>query len=416
MPEQEQFYTVHATDLRIASRVQVLDAILKLGDCTALDISDLIGLSRQTVMKAIRYFVTIGVLEDLGKGSSSAAGGKRPFLYGFTRSLYFLCISFTPRETRLVLYTIGKIRVDTLTLSFPLPDTAKEAIDNAGKLARTLLDKHNIPLQNVRGVSVSASGIVDNETGTLLYNSQRPSWGRDVPLLQYLTPYFAPGTMFFIEKAGKMAARVHLLNPELQNKRAVVFFTDWVMSACLIERRHILSGKNNLIGEVGHMIIFSGDHEQCYCGAYGCAERMCHVSRIRWLMDQARGKYPPSTLEPVKDTLTIPEFFEHSRAGDPLAQYISIGMGWVFGTVLRNICLTFDPDLVIFQGDYAFADQTFKDSLLREVDKFCIARNGSFSLEFDRRPLAELDAEGSFMALAHRYFSSRTLLNGEEES
>ena len=113
--------------------------------------------------------------------------------------------------------------------------------------------------------------------------------------------------------------------------------------------------------------------------------------------------------------MTIPEFFEHSRAGDPLAQYISIGMGWVFGTVLRNICLTFDPDMVIFQGDYAFADQVFKESMLRELKNFGIRPECSFSLEFDRRPLPELDAEGSFMALGHRYFSSRTLLNGEEE-
>ena len=415
MPAQEQGYTVNSTDLKIASRLQVLDAIYRLGDCTALEISELIGLSRQTVMKAIHYFIAIGVLEDLGKRITTEIGGKRPFLYGYTRSQYFLCISLWPRETRLVLYTLGKQIVDILTLSVPLPDTLKEACDNVGILARNLLEKHNIPLQNVKGVSISTSGIVNRATGCLVYNPLRPSWGTNVPILQYITPYFAPGTLFFMDKAGKMTARVCLQNPELQNKRAVVFFTDQLLSACLIERRHILSGKNNLIGEIGHMIIFSGDHETCYCGGRGCAERMCHVSRIRYLMERDGNRFPPSTLEAVKDTMTIPEFFEHSRAGDPLAQYVSIGMGWVFGTTLRNMSLTFDPDLVVFQGDYAFADQTFKDSMLSELAKFGLLPKESFSVEFDRRPLADLDAEGSFMALAHLYFTSRDLLNCEEE-
>ena len=415
MPEQQQFYTVHASDIKIASRVQVIDAILYLGVCTAQDISDHIGLSRQTVMKAIRYFLTVGVLEEYGKGDSTAAGGKRPILYGFTRSQYFLCASLWPQETRLVLYTIGKQHVDTLSLSIPLPNTPREAMENIGKLAEALLHKHGISLQAVKGVSLSACGIVNRDTGVILYNAQRPSWGRNVPMLSYLTPYFAPGTVFVVDKAEKMAAQAELLHPSLQNKRAVVFFTAWDLSASLIERRRILSGKNNLIGEIGHMIIYSGDHETCYCGGRGCAERMCHISRIRYLMDQARDQYPPSTLEAVKDTMTIPEFFEHSRAGDPLARYISIGMGWVFGTTLRNISLTFDPDLVIFQGDYAYADQTFKDSLSAELEKFSLLPKESFSLEFDRRPIQELDALGSYMAIAHHYFTSRSFLLGEEE-
>ena len=69
MPEQQQFYTVHASDIKIASRVQVIDAILYLGDCTAQDISDHIGLSRQTVMKAIRYFLTVA---DSGSFTNAA--------------------------------------------------------------------------------------------------------------------------------------------------------------------------------------------------------------------------------------------------------------------------------------------------------------------------------------------------------
>lgn len=399
------------SDLKYTNRTQVINAFLGNGALSANGISAEIGLSRQTVMKSIQFFLRKGVLVSAGKGDSTSVGGKRPELFQLSPERYFLCITIWPQDLSLHLFTIGKQLVDSLALITPLPAEAKTAIDNVGRLAKQLLEKNRIRPEQLYAVSLSTSGTVDYATGRLKYSSQTPMWGTDLPLKDYLRPYFAPGTMIFLENAGKMTARPFLLEPELSGKRVLVMFTCWGLSSCLIEKNHILSGKNSLIGEIGHMIIDPGDEELCGCGGRGCFERLVSEGRVRKIVAEKRERYPDSPLlRGPLDQLTIPELFEASRAADPLAREVADYLAGVFATGLRNISLVFDPDLVVFQGDYASADDYFDQKLRVYLQGFqYYPPDGPCDIQYDKRPLAEMNALGSYTALVERYFDTPEL-------
>lgn len=399
------------SDLKYTNRTQVINAFLGNGALSANGISAEIGLSRQTVMKSIQFFLRKGVLVSAGKGDSTSVGGKRPELFQLSPERYFLCITIWPQDLSLHLFTIGKQLVDSLALITPLPAEAKTAIDNVGRLAKQLLEKNRIRPEQLYAVSLSTSGTVDYATGRLKYSSQTPMWGTDLPLKDYLRPYFAPGTMIFLENAGKMTARPFLLEPELSGKRVLVMFTCWGLSSCLIEKNHILSGKNSLIGEIGHMIIDPGDEELCGCGGRGCFERLVSEGRVRKIVAEKRERYPDSPLlRGSLDQLTIPELFEASRAADPLAREVADYLAGVFATGLRNISLVFDPDLVVFQGDYASADDYFDQKLRVYLQGFqYYPPDGPCDIQYDKRPLAEMNALGSYTALVERYFDTPEL-------
>lgn len=405
------------SDLKYSNRTQVIDAFLSGGTLSASDVSERIGLSRQTVMKSIQFFLKGGLLVSQGKGSSTSVGGKRPELFALSREKYFLCIALWPQDLRIHLYTIGNQLVDNLSLSIPLPDSPKVAIDNAGQLARQLLEKNRVAGDNLCAVSLSTAGTVDYKTGRLKYSSQSPQWGTDVPLKEYLKPYFAPDTLIFLENAGKMTARPFLLEPELSGKRALVIFSCWGLSSCLMEKNHILSGKNSLIGEIGHMIVDPSDREVCGCGSRGCLERLVSEGRIRQLVQRKRGDYPGSALGALPpERVSISEIFRCSQEGDPLARELADYLAKVFATALRNISLVFDPDQIVFQGDYAQADGFFDERLreyLREFQYY--PSEGPFEIRYDSRPLAEMDALGSYTALVERYFDAPDLYMEPEE-
>lgn len=398
-------------DLKYANRIQVINAFLERGTLSANDISAEIGLSRQTVMKSIQFFLRSRLLVSAGKGSSTNVGGKRPELFTLSQEKYFLCITLWPQDLRLHLYTIGKQLVDSLSLTTPLPPDAKTAIDNAGRLAVRLLEKNHVSLDNLCAVSLSTSGTVDYKTGCLKYSSQSPEWGTDIPLKEYLRPYFAPNTMIFMENAGKMTARPFLLEPELAGKRVLVIFACWGLSSCLIEKNHILSGKNSLIGEIGHMIIDPNDPEQCGCGSHGCFERLVSEGRVHTLLAQKKDAYPDSPLAQLSlKNVTIPTIFRYSANGDPLARELVDYLASVFATALRNISLVFDPDLIVFQGDYAEADDYFTQQLQKYMGAFqYYSADGPFEIRYDRRPLSEMDALGSYTALVQQYFDAPEL-------
>ena len=255
-------------DLKYGNRIQVIETFLSGGVCSTNDISATIGLSRQTVMKSIQFFLRSGLLISVGKGDSTHVGGKRPELFALSPEKYFLCITLWPQELRLHLFTIGQQLKGQICLSRPLPPDPKAAMDHVGRLSVELLEQYQIPPENLCAVSVSTAGTVDYKTGRLKYSSQSPAWGTDVPLVSYLQPYFAPNTMIFLENAGKMTARPFLLEKDLAGKRVLVIFACWGLSSCLIEKGRILGGKNSLIGEIGHMIIDPSDPETCGCGSH----------------------------------------------------------------------------------------------------------------------------------------------------
>ena len=404
------------SDLKYSNRIQVINAFLSGGTLCASDVSERIGLSRQTVMKSIQFFVKSGLLVSEGKGSSTSMGGKRPELFALSREKYFLCIALWPQDLRFHLYTIGKQLADSLCLTIPLPDSPKTAIDNAGQLARQILEKNRVSLDNLCAVSLSTSGTMDYKSGRLKYSSQSPQWGMDLPLREWLKPWFGSDTLIFLENAGKMTARPFLLEPELSGKRAMVIFSGWGLCSCMIEKNHILSGKNSLIGEIGHMIIDPNDREVCGCGSRGCLERLVSEGRMRRLVERKLADYPQSALGTRPQQVTIAEIFRCSQEGDPLARELVNYLARVFATALRNISLVFDPDQIVFQGDYAQADSFFDRRLREYLGEFQYAPD-PFEIRYDRRPLAEMDALGSYIALTERYFDAPDLyMESEEEA
>ena len=296
-------------DLKYGNRIQVIETFLSGGVCSTNDISATIGLSRQTVMKSIQFFLRSGLLISVGKGDSTHVGGKRPELFALSPEKYFLCITLWPQELRLHLFTIGQQLKGQICLSRPLPPDPKAAMDHVGRLSVELLEQYQIPPENLCAVSVSTAGTVDYKTGRLKYSSQSPAWGTDVPLVSYLQPYFAPNTMIFLENAGKMTARPFLLEKDLAGKRVLVIFACWGLSSCLIEKGRILGGKNSLIGEIGHMIIDPSDPETCGCGSHGCLERLVSVDRVRSILQQQAAHFPGSSLlQSDPEQITIPRY------------------------------------------------------------------------------------------------------------
>ena len=396
-------------DLKVANRRRVISCFRRGAVTGAGDISQQTGISRPTVVKCIRFFLGTGLLVSQGKGKSTAIGGKRPETYALSGSRYFLTLALWPQEQRAFLFTIGHTLLGSITLPEALPETAEDTGRKAAALASRLLREQCVQPGDVCAVAVSTSGTVDRETETLIYSSHTPQWGTSVHLLDDLRALFGPGIPIYMENAAKMCARPFLLDPTLRRQRVLVLFTTWGLSGCMMERGHIMSGHNALIGEIGHMTLDPSDPEPCGCGSCGCFERLVSPTRMRRLVQERAHEFPGSSL-PGRPELTIPQLFEASRAGDPLAVSLSRHLASHFAHALRNISLVFDPDCVILQGDYAAADEAFRTALSQALSGFRYF-NGHmpFLLQDDRRPLSEMDAEGAFIALDHLYFGDAAL-------
>ena len=400
------------SDLKRSNRMQILEKFRSGNACTASQIAEEIGVSRQTVMKAIQFFMAKGLIVSLGKSHSTSVGGKPPELFSLSTHRCLLSVSLWPDRQQL---TLMNLRGETLSAR-SLPKALSESVDltmeTIGTIAGELLSRCGVAPEALSGVCVSTSGTVNYHTNTLMFNSLCPAWGRNIPIAERLAPYFAPDTPILVENVAKVVGRSILHKPEMERKRMISVFSSWGgVCASFIENDRILNGKDSLIGEIGHMVIAPEDAEECGCGSHGCFERMVSNERLRRNIASTISVHPESALnalDPKK--IVVSDVFAASARGDAYARELTAQLARYFAMALRNVSLVFDPELVVLQGEYAAADGAFCAQLQRALSDFrYYPEGGPFELQLDRRPIAELDVRGARVLLIDHLFSDPAL-------
>ncbi|MCL2828225.1 MAG: ROK family transcriptional regulator [Oscillospiraceae bacterium] len=389
------------SDLKLVNRMKILEYLMSGEKCTIMDISTAIGISKPTIMRALQYFCEKGLVESAGLGQSSSLGGKRPEYFTFSDRRKILCIALWPTS---ITFALSNLVGDVYALE-AFPHIAEANLDDVFQsleaFAMPYLVRQGVALSDLYGVGISMSGTVDCKTNLLYYNSKAPGWGRDIRIENYLRPIFGKTPQYILDNAGRACGRAILLDhPELTEKRILSLFCTWGLSACLIENGHVLSGKDALIGEIGHMIV-DRNGAACTCGKTGCLERSVSLERICDLLE------PDSDLCNQGEPLTFQTLFAASAQGNPAARRIAAYLAHCFAVGLHNLALVYNPDVVIFQGDFALADSHFDDCLKRELAEFrYFPETGIFEVRYDKRDLSWLAARGSAAMLRRHYFAS----------
>ena len=370
---------------------------------TAGDINDKTGISRITVMRALQDYCERGIVKSLGLGNTTSLGGKKPELFVFADVRKLLCINLWPKLITLALCSL----VSDVYAVKQYPHGHNGSLEHAFEMlkddVKDYLNEQGVALNDLYGVVLSVPGTIDYDTKLLRYNSHAPNWGVDVPLIDYLRPIFGDSPVYFVDNAGKAVGRAVLIErPEYLRSRLMTIFTTWGVSACMMEKGHVLSGRDSLIGEIGHMVIDDSSKALCGCGKRGCLESLVSDRHVREMMAEAND----SPLDDRSD-YTFHDLFMASAAGDSAAQRVTCYLAHCFAVALHNLSLAYNQEAVVFQGDFAWADEQFDRCLKKELSEFrYYPGTVPFSIYYDRRDLSLLAARGGAEQLKKIYFSA----------
>lgn len=398
------------SDLKLNNRMQILELFKSGAVYSVADIARAVGISRQTVMKAIQFFLDKGIIVSDGKADSSSMGGKRAELFTLSAQRYLINLLICPNCLYISLFNYRCETIDDYICEDIVNQPVDMIMDVAIAACDRLLEKHSIDVADLRGVCVNSSGIMEPRTNRLRFNSLFPDWGKDVPIAEKVKAHFGEDVMIRTENVSRVCGCAYLPDARARHLREAAVFSRWGgIAACMMDRGHILRGKDALIGEIGHMTLNPEDSEVCGCGGRGCFERQVSAERLRALAAQWAGEHPDSALAAGRlDELTIQGMFEASANGDSLGRRLSAYAATRFASALRNLTLMFNPDRVIFQGDYAYADDHFRETLFRVLRTFHYYDDNPFALEMDQRSIQTLTTLGAYTLLIDRLFSDET--------
>lgn len=382
---------------------------------TVADIVARTGISKLTVMRAIQFFCSKNILISTGKGESTEQGGKKPEYFRFGSTKYLMTIMLWPESLGLTLFDMDLHEIRRSSFAWIIPASPETAFAFVREQAMALLSQAGLCCEDLYGVSLSTSGIVDYDTLVLKFSVHSPEWGTDIPVGDYLRDIFGSTPYFYVENAGKSISRTILDEQDNPQKRILVLFTSWGLSGALIQDGKILSGRDSLIGEIGHMILDPSDPEQCSCGSYGCLERLVSIARLRKRIatDPPPAESPLSKLAP--EAVGLNHLFFASRQKDPYARSYVTYLADCFSILLRNISLVFNPETVVIVGDYSIADDYFDQRMRQQFHQFhYLASSTPMEMRYDTRLLPELDARGGAIALMNHFFSDPSIYEDTE--
>lgn len=401
------------SDLKRNNRIQILKLFKPGAVLSVADIAQEIGISRQTVMKAIQFYLEKGVIVSEGKAESGSMGGKRVELFSLPADRCLFSILICPTELKISLFSFRGESIGVRTQ----PETTGLSVDEIAatvwRVCDDMMKAHGIGIEQLYGVCVASPGIVEAEGDRLRFNSLFPEWGKHIPIREKLAAYFGDELLILPENVGKVCGSVYLHETANTDARIATVFSGWggVVASQMVAGL-ILKGRDSLIGEIGHMILAPGDDEVCGCGSRGCFERQVSPERLRRMIAELTDDYPDSPLcrEADPESITVQRIFEASADGDPLGRRLSAYTARYFASALRNLTLMFNPERVILQGDYAHADECFRETLYGELKSFRYYGDEGlpFELVQDKRSVQELTTLGAYTLLIDRLFSDET--------
>ena len=325
---------------------RVLGEILKRGPINRAEIAKQLSLSIPTIMKIVDEFQRDGIIRVVGKAEST--GGKRPELYEIIRDAYYcIGVDLGRFKLKIVLTNLmGEILIKKYEDISRINEPDK-IISIIEKHIENLIESREIPDDKIMGIGLGVPGIIDKESGMILYS---PDFGWEkVDLVTHLKKKFG----FWVEiensnRTGALAEKWLGVAQSADNLFGINIGHG--IGAAILKEEDIYQGSSGASGEFGHLIL-KKDGPLCDCGNRGCLEALSSGNAIAKKMGMKEAK----------------EVFDLARKGnaqaiqviDEAVEYLGIGIASVINIL--------DPDMVVLSGGVMQSSDLFWDKLCEVV-------------------------------------------------
>ncbi len=358
--------------LKQINRKHILNLIRSSDDFSVADISAQVNLSKPTIMKIMKYYMDKGYLVISGKGSSTEEGGKKPNIFQFNASGgYAMGMIITANKLKSVLTNLKGEVVSGTDIDLVSNEDLESVLDKVLFSYNTMVSDSGISPAKIIGLAIGVYGITDYHKGTVLYSPHFPSWGKNIQFSQKVKNKIPNISVMLDNNSRFQVFAEKTLGVAVSEHDIVSVMAGKGLSAGVILEDELKRGTHHLMGEVGHMVINPSEPMVCACGAKGCFEVMVSIARLKKLIDDNKSSYPGSSLfnGSGKDiySLSADDIFAAYRKGDSLASYAMEDIeGW-FAVGLSNIILIYDPQVIVLQGIFVKAGETFLSHLKERV-------------------------------------------------
>ncbi len=271
----------------------------------------------------------------------------------------------------------GLVNVDTgvLLLSKHTPTLARDreaaVMRRMADLIDELIDESHLDRNEIKGVGVSAPGVLDLEKGLTKFLPNLPGKWPDVPLRDTLEEALdLPVCLLNDVRAITLGEFTYGAGKDIDDMACFAVGTG--IGGGLVLGGNLVLGISGTGGELGHMTI-DMNGPRCGCGNYGCVEVFASGPAIASMAEKAVrqglttmiGEMVDYDLNKISPRIVA----KAAEAGDEIANEIWEEAGKALGTGVANAMVAFGPQMVVISGGVAQAGDLLLDPVRRTVEE-----------------------------------------------
>ncbi|MBP3210535.1 MAG: ROK family protein [Oscillospiraceae bacterium] len=273
---------------------------------------------------------------------------------------------------------LGAIFNEKKEIVYRLKKRSKEQGDSTQNVEKVIIsvveemiEESGIKKKDIHAISSSAPGVIDQNTGVVLFTPNLP-W-RNYDIRSSMEKKF--GIPFYIGNDVNLGVLGEYKYGVARGYKNVVgFFVGTGMGGGLILNGELYTGNQFKGAEYGHMIL-DPEGPLCNCGQRGCLEAFSSKQGMSAYIRQqvSRGRESMMADAVSEGVFRSKALKKALAAKDPVAMeavdrachYLAIATG--------NMINTISPDLVIYGGGIIEAmGDLFLSKILAEVDRYCM--------------------------------------------
>ncbi|MEJ5199120.1 MAG: ROK family protein, partial [Anaerolineae bacterium] len=258
----------------------VLLALLHQGPLSRVRLTQLTGLSSTTITNLTADLLDQGIIVETGKEDPAETRGGNGRT-GVGRPPTLVSIQPTARYAVGIHFGVDTIRSGVTDLfgnlhsyqviSHPLDIAPAELLDRAAGLAQEVIARAGVRRENLVGLGVGASGLVDPESGV---NVLAPNLGwRNVPMREFFAERM--GLPVMVDNNVRAMALAEAMFGAGRGVNTLAFVYGRVgVGAGFVVGGNVYRGSRAGAGEIGHTTMIPAGGAPCRCGNTGCLETL----------------------------------------------------------------------------------------------------------------------------------------------
>ena len=225
-----------------------------------------------------------------------------------------------------------------------------------------IMECRNQATQPVIAIAITMAGLIDPESGTILYSPNHQIEG--LQLADALNEFGLP--VYIGNDTRAQALAEYYLGAAQKCQDFILVSIHHGAGAGIVCNGQLLLGKHRNVGEIGHIQIDPfGD--QCHCGNFGCLETVVSnqaiVQQTRALLSRGH------TSRLQTENLSIQTICEAAIEDDLVATQIIRQSGNHLGRVLATLVNLFNPERIILAGEIVQSEPVLFPVLYQQIQR-----------------------------------------------